>query len=87
MASVDIEQDLWTYVEIHHIQMLRKTGKYHPIEALYLKKYEVELLKRHYERRTGSVYDKPNPNTFMGIPIVVIDEEDKEYKGEINENI
>ena len=75
MASVDIEQDLSTYVEIYHSQVFRETGEHRQMKALYLKQYEVELLKRRYERRTGSVYDKPNPTTFMGIPIVVIDEE------------
>lgn len=78
MASVDIEQDLATYIDIYHSQMFRQTGEHRQMTALYLKQYEVELLIKRYELRTGSIYGKPKPTTFMGIPIVVIDEEDKE---------
>lgn len=75
-----INTDLETYVKCYFNQMARSTGEGEYPKYLYLTKRERETLWLLRDYRLTHVSDwktdfEPR-HTFMGIPIVVIDEDD-----------
>ena len=83
-----IKNTLRIYCIEYYRQARRQNGVGEYPATLYLTRHEYNYLIFECDTDLGTyTIEEHKRNHFMGIPIVVIDEEDKEYKGEINENI
>lgn len=74
---MNMEDALKVYVMVYDRQAFRKNGIRKYPDNIYLTKDEYEYLEYYRDERLVTFSSKDDyPSHFMGIPIVVIDEED-----------